>query len=82
MNDEDNTPSSRFQSKRNSNRLLKTKSKRKKLYNELTFVENHVDTFYIGLNDVKKRSNTKQAIVIDAHMNEAEELAKDWVMYD
>lgn len=75
MNSEENTPINR-----KSNKLLKTKSKRKKLYNELTFVENHVDTFYIGLNDAKKKTNTKQATVIEAHMNEAGELAKDWVI--
>ena len=60
MNSEENTPINR-----KSNKLLKTKSKRKKLYNELTFVENHVDTFYIGLNDAKKKTNTKQATVIE-----------------
>ena len=57
MNSEENTPINR-----KSNKLLKTKSKRKKLYNELTFVENHVDTFYIGLNDAKKKTNTTHKI--------------------
>jgi hypothetical protein len=76
MNSKENTPFIKVQSNRKSNRL-KNKSKRKKLYNELTFVENHVNTFYIGLNDVKIRSNTKQALVINK--NDAEELTKDWV---
>ena len=66
------------QTNKKTNNLLKTKSKKKKLYNELTFVENHVDTFYIGLNSPSKAvCNPKQAVIVD--MTEADQITKDWV---
>lgn len=57
--------------------LIKIKSKKKKrnLYDELTFVEEHVDTFYIGLNENPRGAdNPLTAKVIDA-----DTVAKDWV---
>jgi hypothetical protein len=53
-------------------RLIKIKNKNKNKFNELSFVENHVDTFYIGLNEPYQAiDNPKQGKVVPA--------AKDWV---
>lgn len=63
--------------------LLKTSSRKakKKLIGELTFVEPHLDTFYIGLNDGWKNHlvNPMQAKVLG--VENANELAKNWVYY-
>ena len=63
--------------------LLKTSSRKakKKLIGELTFIEPHLDTFYIGLNDGWKNHlvNPMQAKVLG--VENANELAKNWVYY-
>lgn len=61
--------------------LLKTnkKSKKKQLFAELTFVEQHVDTFYIGLNENwQSAANPKKAKTLKVDEN-VDELVKNWV---
>ena len=64
-----------------SKKLVKmsAKKKKKRLFNELSFVEPHVDTFYIGLNDSPLRGvlNPIQAKAINF-----EEGAAEWVNYN
>ena len=56
-------------------------SKKKALFNELTFVDSHVDTFYVGLNDdVRGAYNPIQANLVD--IDEASDVVKNWVRPD
>ena len=53
-------------------------TKKKQLFEALSFVEGHQETFYLGLNEnVIGVLNPVQAKVID--IENAEDLAKDWV---
>ena len=64
--------------------LIKTKSRaktKKNLFKELTFVEEHVETFYLGLREnMYSAYNPIQAKIIDK--NEAQNVVKDWVQPD
>jgi hypothetical protein len=62
--------------------LLKVNTKAsKKKFNELTFVDSHVDTFYVGLNDdVRGAHNPIQANLVD--IDEASDIVKNWVRPD
>lgn len=65
--------------------LIKIKSKKPKNKNdfdELSFMNNHVDTFYIGLNDVNNKlaQNPKQAELVP--FDKAEQVVKDWIHPD
>ena len=64
--------------------MIKSKHKKKLVdkYHELTFANEHVDTFYKGLNDDYKNQaeNPLQAKVIN--INEDGDLLKDWVKPD
>ncbi len=85
MNDEKNLTANIKIRKKNSDQsklLLKVKSvknnrKKKQLFDELSFVESHQETFYFGLNENVNCGNPIQAKVIEGNL--AEELAKDWV---
>jgi len=61
--------------------LVKTRGKTKKpraLFEELSFVEDHQETFYIGLNEnVMGAFNPLQARTID--IDKAADLVKNWV---
>ena len=68
--------SKKFQAKKLVKTATKKSAKKKnKLFDELSFVEPHVDTFYIGLNDSPARAalNPVQAKVINV------DEATDWV---
>ena len=57
---------------------IKSKKKKRNLYDELTFVEEHVDTFYIGLNENHRGAdNPLTAKLLDP--DSGEKLARDWV---
>lgn len=60
------------------------KKKKKNLFGELTFVEQHVDTFYIGLNEniYQQANNPKQAKILSIENENADELVKDWVYFN
>ena len=66
--------------------MLKTKRKNKVVdkYHELTFENEHVDTFYKGLNDDYKNhaDNPLQAKVIKLKEDEDNSYIKDWVKPD
>ena len=73
--------SEKSKSKRKTN-LIKTASSSKKApvaakYSELTFVENHVDTFYVGLRDQHQPTadNPMHGKIIDL----SDQIVKDWV---
>ncbi len=70
--------------KKKGKTLLKanTKAQRKKaLFNELTFVDPHVETFYVGLNDdVRGAYNPVQANLVD--IDEAPDIVRNWVRPD
>lgn len=55
----------------------KKSTKKRNLFPELSFVEKHVDTFYIGLNDQWQAAayNPVQAKML----NKADQVVKDWV---
>ena len=56
----------------------KTNKKAKAEFDQLTFVEEHQETFYIGLNEnINGVQNPMHAREID--IDEAEEIAKNWV---
>lgn len=55
----------------------KTKKKKKLIFDELSFVESHVDTFYL-LNEVQGACNPMTAKLIDPD----EEMVKEWVHPD
>jgi len=56
-------------------------SKKKALFNELTFVDPHVDTFYVGLNnDVRGAYNPVQANLVG--IEEASDIVRNWVRPD
>lgn len=68
----------------NQKSLIKIKKKKpkkkKELFEQLTFVEEHQQTFYIGLNEnINGANNPIQAKEID--MEQAEEIAKNWVLF-
>ena len=81
MNFSDDSPSPCKKKGSKSKNFLKINTKanrRKNRYNELTFVEPHVDTFYIGLNeDIHGAYNPIHAKPID--VDEANGLVKNWV---
>lgn len=58
----------------------KKRKTKKHLFKELSFVENHVDTFYIGLNDnpVHGAYNPMTAKLVDVDQDQL----KDWVHPD
>lgn len=57
----------------------KTSKKAKNLFEQLTFVEEHQETFYIGLNEnINGANNPITAKEID--LNQAEDIAKNWVI--
>ena len=60
--------------------LIKIKSKKKKrnLYDELTFVEDHVSTFYIGINENPRGADNPLTAKL-ADPDNMDKLAKDWV---
>ena len=66
-----------------SRNLVKIKSKKKKkiLFDELSFVEDHVNTFYIGLNENPRGAdNPATAKLISANdPGTVEKIVKDWV---
>ena len=65
-------------SKKNLLQINSKTKKKKKLFPELTFVESHMDTFYVGLNDnLGGAYNPVKAKCVD--IDEAKDLAKDWV---
>lgn len=63
-------------------KLIKTKSSvknKRQLFGQLSFVEDHQETFYLGLNeDFMSACNPVQAKLIN--VDNAAELAKDWVL--
>lgn len=62
--------------------LLKTRRKQKKknLIGELSFVQPHVDTFYMGLNDNWQSAyNPMQAKSIRVESPKTDQLVKNWV---
>jgi hypothetical protein len=70
---------------RKSKSLIKTKKKAskktKQIFDQLTFVEEHQQTFYIGLNEnINGIQNPMHAKEID--IEQAEELAKNWVIFN
>jgi hypothetical protein len=80
-----NSPVSSSKKIANKNKLIKTKTRttktKKNLFKELTFVEEHVETFYVGLREnMYSAYNPIQAKIIDK--NEAQNVVKDWVQPD
>lgn len=66
--------------------LVKTnrKTRKKNLFSELTFVEKHVDTFYIGMNENWRSGayNPMQAKVVKIEDQNTNELVRNWVRYE
>lgn len=70
----------RSTAKKNVVKTNKSHKNRKKLFSELSFVEDHQETFYIGLNEnVMGAYNPVTAKVVN--LEEATDLAKNWVKF-
>lgn len=57
----------------------KKKLKKRIIFDELSFVEPHVDTFYVGLRTNYNSSDENQLRAKTVDIDEADTLAKDWV---
>ena len=82
MNSPDSPASVKKKKKGKTLLKVSTKAQRKKaLFNELTFVDPHVETFYVGLNDdVRGAYNPVQANLVD--IDEAPDIVRNWVRPD
>jgi len=82
MNSPDSPASAKKKKKGKTLLKANTKAQRKKaLFNELTFVDPHVETFYVGLNDdVRGAYNPVQANLVD--IDEAPDIVRNWVRPD